>query len=104
MVYSQDGEKLWVMVVLTWGAASSCVSGPPSSALSRVDDGSAAQRAPVSACGVAGSGDPQAGAGPVGHSYWRGGGQAEEGEGQRARHDLRGAKAVVCERGGRGGE
>lgn len=45
------------MAVLTWGAASSCASGPPSSAASRVDEASAPKpRVPV--YGVAGSGGP----------------------------------------------
>lgn len=54
------------MAVLTWGAASSCASGPPSSAASRVD-GASAPRPPVPVYGVAGSGGPSAGAGPAGH-------------------------------------
>lgn len=64
----QGGKTLecCVMAVLTWDAASSCVSGPPSSAVSRVDEASA-PRPPVPAYGVAGSGGPLAGAGPVGH-------------------------------------
>lgn len=44
-----------VLATLTLGAASSCASGPPSSAASRVD-GASARRPPVLAYGVAGSG------------------------------------------------
>lgn len=46
-----------VLRILTLGAASSCASGPPSSAESHVD-GAFAQRLPVLAYGVAGSGGP----------------------------------------------
>lgn len=54
------------MVSLTWGAASSCASGPPSSAASRVD-GASAPRLLVLAYDVAGSGGPFADVGPAGH-------------------------------------
>lgn len=80
--------------VLVWGAASFCASAPPSSAASRAD-GASALRPPEPAYGAAGSGDPQAGAGPVGHLNWGGGGRAEEEEEQGARRDSRGGMAVV---------
>lgn len=54
------------MAVLTWDAASSCVSGPPSSAASRVD-GVFALRRPVQVYGGAGSDDLWASAAPTGH-------------------------------------
>lgn len=44
-------------MVLTWDAASSCASGPPSSAASRVDEASA-PRLQVPVYGVAGPGGP----------------------------------------------
>lgn len=55
--FKMMGETKNAMAVLTWGAASSCASGPPSSAASRVDAASAPRpRVPV--YGVAGSGGP----------------------------------------------
>lgn len=89
---------------LTSGAASSGASGPPSSATSRVDDGAAALRRPVLACGEGELGGPSAGAGRAARSNWRGGGQAEEGEGQRTRRGLRGAMAAADGRSGQCGE
>lgn len=58
---------------LTWGVASSCASGPPSSAASHVD-GASAPRPQAPVCGAAGPGGLRAGAAPAGHLYWRGGG------------------------------
>lgn len=52
-----EGKSSWVMAVLTWGAASSCASGPPSSAASRVD-GASEPRPQVPVYGVAASGGP----------------------------------------------
>lgn len=49
------GLSFTLISVLTLGAASSCASGPPSSAASHVD-GASARRPPVLAYGVAGSG------------------------------------------------
>lgn len=59
--------------ILTWGAASSSASGPPSSAASRAD-ASSAPKAPEVACGAAGSGGPVEGAGPGARLKWGGGG------------------------------
>lgn len=74
----------------TWGVASSCASGPPSSAASRAD-GAAAPRPPAPGCGAAGSGGRRAGAAPAGRSCRRGGGRTARAEGRWARRGWGGA-------------